>query len=187
MPVPTSPEQIVALNQAALDSAFALLNTSLNGVEKAVSLNLSTARSALRDQFETTSELLATRNLPDAYALQSAQAQPQLEKLQSYSRGIYEIAAETQEALVNLFEARHAELNKSLSSLLDWYGKSSANSGLAIAAVKSAITAANSAYANANQTARQVAEITGAGVNAATSATTRAIGASASPSRKKAA
>ena len=81
-------------------------------------------------------------------------------------------------------EGQHAELNDTVSSLLDGYAKSSDNSGAAVAAVKSAISAANSAFANANKAARQVAGITGAGV----SATVQAIGAanqSQAVSRKK--
>lgn len=188
MSISVSPEKIVAANQATVDTAFALANASLNSIEKIVSLNFSTAREHIAGHFEHASSLLATtRSLQDAHALQSAQAQAQLEKLQTWSRGVYDIASETRESLLGLLEARHAELNQSIGALLDRYGNSSGNSKAAVAVARSAISAANSAYENVNRTARQVADIAEASVDAATSATARAIGASASQSRQKAA
>jgi hypothetical protein len=49
-----------------------------------------------------------------------------------------------------------------------------AGSDIAIAAVKSAMAAANSAYGTISKTAKQVAELTEAGVAAATSQVSRA-------------
>lgn len=186
MPFSVSREQIVAANKAIVDTFLSAINTSLNSVEKISNLNLSTARSALEAQVDSSSELLASRDPHQALAVQSALVQPQLEKLIAYSRSLYEISAQTQHELVKLLEGKHAELNKSIAGALDWYGKSAANSDIAVAAVKSAISAANSAYENINKGARQVAEIAEASVSAATSATARAVGATSQP-RKKAA
>lgn len=189
MPIslPAASDQLVNTHKAAYDHLLSLINVSLAGAEKLAALNISAARSALTEQVDHAKNLLGAKDLQSAFALHSAASQPQVEKAIAYSRSIYEISAETQEELVKLFEQGHAELNKSIGSALDWYAKSSANSDVAVAAVKSALSAANSAFENVNKAARQVADITEAGVSAATNATVRAVGSVSPPSRKKAA
>lgn len=189
MPIslPAASDQLVNAHKAAYDHLLSLINVSLAGAEKLAALNISAARSALTEQVDHAKNLLGAKDLQSAFALHTTASQPQVEKAIAYSRSIYEISAETQEELVKLFEQGHAELNKSISSALDWYAKSSANSDVAVAAVKSALSAANSAFENVNKAARQVADITEAGVSAATNATVRAVGSVSTPSRKKAA
>lgn len=180
-------EQIVANNKSALDTLYTIANISLNNLEKLSFHNLASARSALEDQLDNSKNWLDAKNLHDLFSINDALTQPQIEKNIAYLRAIYDISSATQNEFVKLFERNHGELNKSLSSHLDWYAKSPANSDLAIAAVKSAISAANSAFENANKTVRQVANIAEASVNAASNASSRTIDATNSSSRKKAA
>lgn len=184
-----SSEQWVAASQAALDSVYSAFGISLGSLEKLASHHLSSTRNSLLEQQEHTRQLLGVKDPQEAFALQRSHAQPQVEKAVAYFRGLYDISAETQEAFAKLLEARQAELIQTLGSALDGYGKSAGNADLAVAAVKSAISAANSAFENAHKAARQVADITEAGVNAAASATVRAVGASSpgAATRKKAA
>jgi adenine-specific DNA methylase len=91
---------------------------------------------------------------------------------------VYEIASQSQEEFSKLFEAQIAELNKNLATALDKAAKSApAGSDVAVAAVKSAIAAANSAYDSVSKAAKQVAEIAEANVAAATNATVKAVAA----------
>jgi len=184
MTISTSTEQIITAQKAAFDTLLSFANASLNSIEKFNSLNLATARNLFSGQLESIGELASIKNPQDALARNQTLAQPQIEKIAAYARQFHDIASETQEEFVKLLESQQAELNDTLSSILDGYGKTSGNSGAALAAVKSAISAANSAFAKANQAARQVAGITGAGV----SATVQAIGAAnqtQAPSRSK--
>jgi len=114
-------------------------------------------------------------------------AQPHIDNGIDYLRGLHDISSEAQEQYINLFERGHGELNKSVSSLLDWYSNNSGHTDVAVAAVRSAVSAANSAFENVHKTARQVANIADASVKAATSASTRAIDSATQSSRKKAA
>lgn len=184
MSISLSTEQIIANQKAAFDSLLSFAHASLNGIEKLNTLNLATTRNLFAGNLEGIGGLLAARNPQDIVALQKSLVQPQIEKVAAYAHRIHDIASETHDELVNLLEAQHAELNDKVSAILDGYAKSTGNSGAALAAVKSAISAANSAFANANKAARQVAGITGAGV----SATVQAIGAAnqnQAPVRKK--
>jgi adenine-specific DNA methylase len=109
-----------------------------------------------------------------------------VEKAVAYSRSIYEIATQTQEELTKVFEAQYVEINKNVTSALDKAVKNApAGSDVAVAAVKSAIAAANSAYDSMSKAAKQVAEIAEANVAAATSATVKAV--TTAPKAKKAA
>jgi len=186
MSIPSTPESFIAANKQALDTVFSLVNGSLSSTEKLFALNISTTRNLFEEQIEGTKNLLSAKDPREAVALQNALIQPQIEKLSSYSRSVHEIVSDAQEQYVKLLENKHAELNKGISSVLDWYAKSASSSDVTVAAVKSAISAANSAFENVNRAARKVADITEASVIAASSATERAVVA-ASQTKKKAA
>jgi hypothetical protein len=99
---------------------------------------------------------------------------------------VYEISAQTQEELSKMIEAQFGDFQKTVAGLLDKAAKSApAGSDVAVAAVKSAIAAATSAFDNMNKAAKQVAEIAEANVAAATNATVKAVGASAAAGKKK--
>jgi hypothetical protein len=69
-----------------------------------------------------------------------------VEKAVAYSRSVYEIASQTQEEVSKMFEAK-LRSQQELRRRLDKAAKSApAGSDVAVAAVKSAIAAANSAY-----------------------------------------
>ncbi|RTL55865.1 MAG: phasin family protein [Rhodocyclaceae bacterium] len=181
------PEQVSAANKANVETLLTIANTAFASAERLAALNLNTARSLLEDAVSNAKSLLSVKDVQELVSLQSSLAQPSLEKAVSYSRSVYEIATQTQEELGKVFEAQYAEVNKNVSTVLDKAAKSApAGSDVAVAAVKSALAAANSAYDSINKAAKQVAEIAEANVAAATSATVKAVG-SAAPKAKKAA
>jgi secreted Zn-dependent insulinase-like peptidase len=82
-------------------------------------------------------------------------------------------------------KSQFGEFQKTVAGLLDKAAKSApAGSDVAVAAVKSAIAAATSAFDNMNKAAKQVAEITEANVAAATNATVKAVSATTAASKK---
>ena len=179
-------EQFAAANKVAVDSLLTVANTALASAERIAALNLNTARSFLEDSVANTKALLGAKDPQEVVAIQAALAQPNVEKAVAYSRSIYEISAQTQEELSKLVESQFADFQKNVSAMLDKVSKQApAGSDVAVAAVKSAFAAANSAFDNLNKAAKQVAEITEANVSAATNATVKAVGASAG--KKKAA
>ena len=101
--------------------------------------------------------------------LQNYFAQPALEKAIAYSKSLYEVATEANAELTRVAERRVAEWNENFVSLLDKVSKNApAGSDVAVAAVKSMLAAANSAYDNMNKVAKQATEIAEANVAAAT-------------------
>ncbi len=183
-----SPEQFAATNKANIESLLSLANSAFASAERLAALNLNTARTLLEDAMANTKTLLSAKDVQELVALQTAMAQPLVEKAVAYNRSVYEIASQSQEEASKLIEAQIADLNKALAAALDKAAKSApAGSDVAVAAVKSAIAAANSAYDSVSKAAKQVAEIAEANVAAATSATVKAVGTASKASSKKAA
>lgn len=184
----TFPEQLSSANKASIEAALTLANTAFASAEKLATLNLNTARTLLEDSVANAKSLLTAKDPQELIALQSALAQPTVEKIVAYGRAVYEISAAAQEDLSKILETQVSEVNKNVSAALDKAAKSApAGSDVAVAAVKSAIAAANSAYDSINKAAKQVAEIAEANVAAATTATVKAVGASAAKAKKTAA
>ncbi|GAB4171927.1 MAG: phasin family protein [Rhodocyclaceae bacterium] len=181
-----TPEQFAASNKASVEALLAMANATFAGAERLAALNLNTARSFLEDGVANVKALLAAKDVQDAVALQSGFAQPVMERAVAYSRSVYEISAQTQEQLAKVIESQFSELNRNVTVALDQAAKSApAGSDVAVAAVKSAIAAANSAYDSMSKAAKQVAEITEANVAAATNATVKAVGAAATAKTSK--
>jgi hypothetical protein len=106
-------------------------------------------------------------------ALQKSLAKPDTEKAADYTRRVYEIATQTQEALSHVVEAQVAELNKNLGLALDEAVKTApAGSDLAVNALRSVISAANSAYDSMSKAAKQASEIAEANLAVAAAAVT---------------
>ena len=180
-----TPEQFTSANKTAVDSLLSLANTALASAERIAALNLNAARSILEDGVSGTKALLGAKDVQEALSIQASLAQPSVEKAVAYSRSVYEISAQAQEELSKTLEGQFGGFQKQVADLLDKAAKSApAGSDVAVAAVKSAIAAANSAFDNLNKAAKQVAEITEANVAAATNATVKAVGASAAAGKK---
>jgi len=182
----TIPEQLASANKTSVESLLTLANTAFASAERLAALNLNTARNMLEDTVASAKALMSVKDVQELMNIQATLAQPTVEKAVAYSRSIYEIASQTQEEMTKIFEAQFAEANKSVTSALDKAVKNApAGSDVAVAAVKSAIAAANSAYDSMTKAAKQVAEIAEANVAAATNATVKAVG--SAPKAKKAA
>jgi len=175
-----TPEQLAKSNKANVEAFLTLANTAFASAERFAALNLNTARSFLEDGMVNVKTLLGAKDMQDLMGLQTTLAQPTVEKAIAYSRNVYEISSQTQEEVSKIIESQFAEVNKNVASALDNAAKSApAGSDVAVAAVKSAIAAANSAYDSMSKAAKQVAEIAETNMAAATSATVKAVGSAA--------
>jgi len=184
-----TPEQFAAANKANIETMLTLANTAFASAERLAALNLNTARTLLEDGVANAKAMLAVKDMQELVDLHTSLAQPLVEKVVAYARNVYEIASQSQEEISKLLESQMAEINKGVASALDKAAKSApAGSDVAVAAVKSAIAAANSAYDSMSKAAKQVAEIAEANVAAATNATVKAVSSTAkAASTKKAA
>lgn len=179
-----TPEQLSAANKSSLENLYAFGSKAFESLEKIAELNLNVAKATFEESTEKMQALLGVKDVQELVSLQSGLAQPAAEKALSYSRLVYDIAARAQSDFQKLAEAQIAESNEALASFIDSATKNApAGSETAVALFKSAVSAANTAYSNANKVAKQVSELTEANVAAATNATVKATG-GASRSKK---
>ena len=165
-----APEQLMALNKANLESAVRFAGIALEGAERMLELQLKMAKSVFADGVQQAKALAEVKDIQEFARLKNTIAQPTLEKATSYAKSVYDVAAATQSEINKLVEEQVSEFNKQVVTGLDKLVKSApAGSEAAVAAVKSAISAVNSAYDNLSKSAKQVAEMTQANVEAATS------------------
>jgi phasin family protein len=164
-----TPEQIQAASKANVETFLAVANTQFAALEKLANIQASAMKSAFEDSIANTRALLGAKDVQEFVSLQNSFAQPTLEKAMAYSKSVYEVATGANAELSKVAERRVAEWNENFVSLLDKVSKNApAGSDVAVAAVKSMLAAANSAYDNFTKVAKQATEIAEANVAAAT-------------------
>jgi phasin family protein len=171
-----NPEQFAAANKAAVDSLLSVANTALASAERIATLNLETARSVLEDSVSNAKAIMGAKDPQEALTIQASLAKPNVEKAVAYGKSVYEISTETQEQLAKMVEAQFGDFQKNVAAMLEKAAKSApAGSDVAVAAVQSAIAAANSAFDNMRKAAQQVTDMAQSNIAAATSATAKAV------------
>ncbi|MGV0953942.1 MAG: phasin family protein [Fluviibacter sp.] len=179
-------EHVLSANKAAIDTLLSVANTALATAESLAALNLGAAREALSDSANNAKAVMGVKTPQDAASLNATLGQPAVEKAVAYSRSVYEISTGAASEFSKMIQAQFAELNKAAQDLAEKTAKASPfGSDVAMAAVKQAVTAANSAFDNLNKAAKQAAEFTEAGVSAATSAAVKAAGSKPAARAKK--
>ena len=106
------PEQLASANQASVETLVTFAKAAFGGAERLAALNLNAARTMLEDGAANTRALLGVKDVQSLVSLQTTLSQPGLEKASVYSRSVYQIAAETQEALSEVVEGQVSKLSK---------------------------------------------------------------------------
>jgi phasin family protein len=156
-----TPEQLVAINKANLETAMKFAGVALQGAERILDLQLKAARSAFADSVENAKTIAAVKDLQQLAALKDTMAQPTIEKATAYAKSVYDVTTATQAEFGKLVEEQVSEFNKQVVTALDKIVKTApAGSEVGIAALKSGIAAVNSAYDNVSKVAKQFTEAT---------------------------
>ncbi len=164
-----TPEQITAANKSTVESALSLAAAQFAAMEKFATLQTTALKSMFEDSMANARALAGAKDVQEFVTLQQAFAQPVVEKAVSYSKGVYAIAVEANTELSKFAESKASEMNQSFVSLLDKASKNApAGSDVGVAAVKSMLSAANSAYDTFSKAAKQATEMAEANVTAAT-------------------
>ena len=162
-----APEQLVALNKANLEVAMKFAGVAIHGAERILDLQLKAAKTAFADGVENAKAIAAVKDVKELAALKDELAQPAIEKATAYAKGVYDVTTATQAEFGKLIEEQVAEFNKQVVATLDKMVKTApAGSEVGIAALKSGIAAANSAYDNLSKVGKQFAEATQSNIEA---------------------
>jgi phasin family protein len=171
-----TPDQITTANKAGVEALVGIAHANFAAFEKLSALNFNATKTAFEDAMNHAKALMAVKDAQEFMNLNVAAAQPSLEKAIAYSRSIYEVTTGTQAEMTRYLETQSGEYNRNVVGLLDKFSKNApAGSDVAVAAVKSALAAANSAYDSMTKAAKQATEIAEANFAAATAVTKDAI------------
>ncbi len=166
------PDQFAAMQRQSLESAQAIALASFAGFEKLTQLNVQAAKASLEEGVNKGVSMLETKDVKSLGDTLSESAQPTGEKFTAYARHVYEIASETGTEISRVVERQFSEGNRQMTAAIEAMAKNApAGSEGVVTLVKSAVTAANSAYDQVNKASRQVVEMTEANVDSATNAT----------------
>ena len=168
------PEQLLATNKENLETFVEFASIAAAGTEKLLDMQMKIAKSVFADTVKHAKTFVAAKDIQELTEIQTSSVQASTEKAAAYGRSLYSVLAETQTELSKFFEVRFADVNKNLTSALDKAVKSApAGSDVAVAAVKSAMAAANQAYDAFSKASKQVAEATEATITAASGPTAK--------------
>ena len=162
-----SPDQISAAGKKSVDSIYGLLQTQLFAIEKLSSLSFDYLRSSLDASALNAKALLDARGVQDVINLGSAATQPAIDRFIGYSRGVYGVTTEAQAQVGELIKAQAAELNTQAEGAI----ASLETSGLpgsqtTAAALKTALSASQTAYDNLAKASKQASDFVQASVDA---------------------
>jgi len=164
-----TPEQVFGANKAGMEALLSLASSQFAALERLSTLNANAAKVAFEESLSRAKSLLAAKDTQEYFTLNAAASQPNLEKAIAYSRSVYELATQTQGEIAKFIEARAGEFSKNLVGMLDKASKNApAGSDVAVAAVKTALAAASTAYDSFSKAAKQATEMAEANFTAAT-------------------
>jgi phasin family protein len=169
----TTPDQMVAMHKAALESFQAVAAKSFAGMEKLAELNLAATKSTMEESAETMKALFEVRDAKAFADFAAASAQPAADKMTAYAKHVYEITNDVGTEITRLVEKQLTEGNKQLHAAIDAMAKNApAGSEGVVTFMKSAVSAANTAYDQVNKATKQVVELAEANMVAASKTAT---------------
>lgn len=167
-------EQLAAAQKANIEVMTALLRTAFSGVERLTAINLAASRDFFNNTVANAQQLMAAKDASEVAKLNSAQAQPGVEKLVDYSRSVYDLVAQMQKDITSVVEAQYSSFTKNASSAVDKATASAPLGGDVFAAtMKSMLGASTKAFDSLNSMAKQLSDIAEANIQVAAKSTAK--------------
>jgi len=181
----TNPSQFLELQRVQVKALNAVGQSLIAAAEKLASLNVAAVRSAIDSATGAAQSLSDIRDPTDLFALSGASAQPALERLVKYSREVVGIANGVSAEIGKVVEQQISDSNRRMADLLEFVAKSApAGSEQAVALLRSAVAAGNTAFDTVSKVSRQTTDWAQANFAAAAkAATTTAAAANASAAK----
>lgn len=181
-------EQLIAAQKANIEVMTALMRTAFSGVERLTAINLAASRDFFNNTVANAQQLMAAKDPSEIAKLNTAQAQPGMEKLVDYSRSVYDLVAQMQKDITSVVEAQYSTFTKNATSAVDKATAGAPVGGDVFATtMKSMLSASTKAFDNMTAMAKQLSEITEANVQVAAKTTSKATSATSAAAKKTAA
>ena len=153
-------EQIMASHKANIETLFGLTQKAFEGVEKLVELNVQATKAALAETANNAQAVMGVKDAQELLALQASMMQPLAEKTAAYSRHLYDITSAAGAEIGKTVEGQAAEAQKKIESLVDSASKNApAGSEAAVAAMKTAVAAASTAFESVQKAVKQASDM----------------------------
>lgn len=170
-----TPEQLLDVQKTNLEKILGLSQKSFSNIEKVVELNLNAVKAYMEDSVEVVKALSSAKDIQEFMSMSSSVGQPLSEKAVAYGKDLYSLSSGIASEAAKLVEEQVSESNKKFVEMFESASKNApAGSESAVALMKSALTAANTAYEGVSKATKQAVEMAEANVDAATKATIKA-------------
>src|SRR4051794_8547759 len=140
-------EQFAEISKAGYDNAMKIASLSIEKAERLLNLNLQSAKLALAQSMTGASAATEVKDVQDLLALRTKLAETGVQYATAYSRGVYEVASETQADFTALAEEAWSAYTKGVAA---WVEKATQNapagSDVAVTALKSTVAATTAAF-----------------------------------------
>ena len=162
-------EQFAEINKAGYANAMKLASLSLEKVERLAKLNLQAAKIALEQGVEAANTVAGIKDVQEFVAVRAKLTEAGVQSALGYSRGVYQIASETQADISALAEEAWAAYTKGVAAWVEKAAKDApAGSDAAVTALKSTVAATTAAFDQFSKATKQVVSFADASVRAAT-------------------
>ncbi len=166
-------EQLTAAQKANAEVMMALMRTAFNGVERLTALNMAASREFFNNTVANAQQLLSAKDAAAVAKLNSELAQPNVDKLMSYSRSVYDLVSEMQKEITSVMEAQYSSFTKNAESAVAKAKASAPVGGDVFAAtMQSMLGASTKAFDQMTSMAKQLSDIAEANIEAASKVTT---------------
>jgi phasin family protein len=153
-------DQLTAANQAAIEQFNSLAQLSLANAEKLAEIGLGAARESVTLAADHARALASAKDVHEVIAINSAALEPALKRAYSVSREAYETAAEAQGEVKRALEKQNEEINRAaVAALEEAFKYAPAGSESFVANIKSALTAAQTAYENVSALNKRIYDV----------------------------
>lgn len=172
-------EQITAAQKANTEVLMAMMRTSFEGLQRIADLNMAATRELFDTTISNANSLMSAKDINEAARINQSLAKPSVERMVDYSRRLYELMAQMQKEMTGIVESQYSQFAKTAAGAIDKTKASAPVGGdVFAAAMKSMLDATNKVFDQMSATAKQMSDVTEANVQAATSATAKAVGTS---------
>ena len=180
-------EQLTATQKANAEVMMALLRTAFNGVERLTALNMAASREFFNNTVANAQQLMAAKDVNAVAKLNTELAQPNVDKLMSYSRSVYDLVAEMQKEITSVMEAQYSTFTKQAETAVEKAKASAPVGGDVFAAtMQSMLGASTKAFDQMTSMAKQLSDIAEANLQAASKVAAPAKSATAAAAKKAA-
>jgi phasin family protein len=171
----TNPSQFFELQRVQMEALNLVGRALMAGAEKLAGLNAAATRSAIDSATQAAQSLSGVKDHNELVALTGTTAHPSVEKILGYTREVVAIANGVNAEIGKVVEQQVAESNRRVAELLDYASKNApAGSEQALAMLRGAVAAGNTAYDTVSKVSRQASDWAEANFAVAAKATTTA-------------